>query len=131
MTANPAITGQKTTGTYAIDATLLRYMKPQEWGQMQPVPQPPQKLESSRVKFHTPAAVMRGLIIPPSKKCTYCHNINTGGRSLHEIHGSNLTNICSKCHLKEMSKGSVTTVMKSIGNSKQNHLPTFLLCRNY
>ena len=87
---------------------------------------PPQNWSSSRVKIpYTGSGDEGALIIPPNKKCTYCHNINTGGRSLHEIHGSNLTNICSKCHITEMNKGSVTTVMKNIGNAEQKPFAGF------
>ncbi|HYN44786.1 MAG TPA: hypothetical protein VER35_02185 [Candidatus Limnocylindrales bacterium] len=87
---------------------------------------PPQNWSSSRAKIpYTGSDEEGALIIPPSKKCTYCHNINTGGKSLHEIHGSNLKNICSKCHITEMNKGSITIVMKNIGNAEQKPFADF------
>lgn len=71
---------------------------------------PPANFSSSIVKIPY-AANPEGITIPSSKECTYCHDINTGGSSLHEIHGSRLSDICSGCHLTGMSGQSVTKVL--------------------
>ena len=82
---------------------------------------PPRNFSSPRVKIpYAGSTDPEGILIPPSKECTYCHNINTGGGSLHAIHSSNLPNICSKCHLTEMNKQSITTVTKTLRSAEKS-----------
>ncbi len=74
---------------------------------------PAKNWSSPRVKIPYGGSNDTGnIIIPPSNECTFCHSIDTGGNSLHEIHGSNLKSICSKCHVTEMNQQSITTITK-------------------